>query len=232
MLEKEFETLKSLEYGPDVKGLTAEVDKAIAKSKDDPQSGKAIERGLLGLLNGDSTHNAKDFACRKLKVVGGEAAVPTLAKLLSDEKLGHMARYALESMPIAAASKALLKALPQVSGKLKAGVISSLGTRQEDRAVASLAALLNDKDAVVARAAASALGAIRSESAANALSNAKPHPEAISLAVDSALACAESLLSEGEKMGALKIYQQLMKGDQPKHVKLAATRGVLACKKS
>ena len=46
MLNKTFQTLRTLDYGPDVKALTAEIDAAIAKTKDDPKAGKAIEEGL------------------------------------------------------------------------------------------------------------------------------------------------------------------------------------------
>lgn len=227
MLEA-FKTLKKLEYGDDLAPLSA-IDAEIAKSKENPAVGKALEKALLDVLTGDGTQNGKDYACRKLKVVGGEASVSILGKLLHDKKLSHMARYALESMPVAAAGKALLDALPQLSGVLKAGVIGSLGVRQENGAVSALAALMNDSDATIARAAAGALGAIRSKDAAKALRNAKPNPEAISVAIDSALACAENLLADGDKKTALLIYRELSKGGQPKHVALAAKRGTLAC---
>jgi hypothetical protein len=46
---------------------------------------------------------------------------------------------------------------------------------------------------------------------------------------DASLACAEELLSAGGKGAALKIYKQIAVQEQPKHVRLAATRGVLAC---
>lgn len=229
MLENALKTLKSLEYGPDVKELTAEIDAAIAESKDNPAAARKIEAGLLEVLTGDSTHNGKDFACRKLKIVGSDASVSALATMLHDEKLAHMARYALDSLPGDAATKALLDALPKLSGNLKIGVIGSLGSRQANGAVASLAALLNDSDAAVARSAAGALGAIRTPDAAKALAAAKPNPEAISVAVDSSLACAEAMLASGDKLGALKMYRQLSKGDPPKHVKLAAAKGMLAC---
>lgn len=229
MLENALKTLKTLEYGPDVKELTAELEAAIASSKDDPAAAHKIEAGLLDVLTGDSTHNGKDFACRKLKIVGSDASVSTLAAMLHDEKLAHMARYALESLPGDAATKALLDTLPKVSGNLKIGVISSLGARQANSAVASLAALLDDNDAAVARSAAGALGAIRTPDAAKALAAAKPNPKAIAIAVDASLACAEAMLASGDKLGALKMYRQLSKGDPPKHVKLAAAKGMLAC---
>src|SRR5690606_23369995 len=95
--------------------------------------------------------------------------------------------------------------------------------------VAALAELLGDADPEVARSAAQALGAIRSPSAAKALAAAQPRAEIQSAITDSSLACAEAMLHAGDKAGALKIYQRYAAGQQPRHLRLAATRGVLAC---
>jgi hypothetical protein len=43
------------------------------------------------------------------------------------------------------------------------------------------------------------------------------------------LACAEGLLGDGKTVEALVIYKGLANENQPKHVRLAATRGMLAC---
>jgi hypothetical protein len=93
-----------------------------------------------------------------------------------------------------------------------------------------LTALLSDADAAVARSAALALGAIRLPTAARALADAKPESDEVKTAViDASLACAEGLLAAGKKMEAMSLYNTLTGEDQPKHVRLAATRGMLAC---
>ncbi len=61
-----------------------------------------------------------------------------------------MARYALERIPAPEAAQAMRDALPQLSGKLKVGVIGSLGVRQDAASVPALAALLGDADPAVA----------------------------------------------------------------------------------
>jgi hypothetical protein len=54
-------------------------------------------------------------------------------------------------------------------------------------------------------------------------------PEALRLAAaDACLTCAERLLADGKKLEALAIYKALVGSDQPKHVRVAATRGLLA----
>jgi HEAT repeat protein len=113
---------------------------------------------------------------------------------------------------------------------LKAGVIGSLGVRGDGDSVPALAKLLGDDDATVACAAACALGAIRSPQAVQALAQSKPTaPEAKRAAVDASFACAERLLADGKKTEALALYKQFAGEDRPKHVRLAATRGMLAC---
>ena len=104
----------------------------------------------------------KDFVCRKLMIIGTAASVPTLAGLLSDKDLSHMARFALERNSRPRGSRRHLRdALPKLNGALKIGVISSLGVRRDADSVAPLASCLADSDPAVARAAAFALGDIR-----------------------------------------------------------------------
>jgi hypothetical protein len=147
--------------------------------------------------------------------------------LLTDEKLSHMARYALERIPDAAAVKAMRDALPKVKGKLKVGVINSLGVRRDAASTAALTALLKDSDQQIGAAAAAALGSIGTPDAAKAL-DAFEAPEKLALAVaDAKLCCAEKLLADGKKVDALKIYKALTKS-KVKHVRVAAMRGMLA----
>lgn len=228
MLDKAFNTLQTYDWGDDRNALNP-IDEAIVATQNDTAGRKDLEDRLIAVLKSDGTRNGKDYVCRKLKIIGTTASVPTLAAMLSDEDHSHMARYALESMPNAAAGKALLDAVSKLAGKLQAGVIGSLGVRQDDESVPALAALVGDEDALIAQAAAHALGAIRSSVAAQALAGANANAAADHAVTDASLACAESLLADGDKAGALGIYKRLSKGKPAKHVKLAATRGMLAC---
>ena len=122
-----------------------------------------------------------------------------------------MARYALERIPASEAGQALRDALPKVSGAVLVGVIGSLGVRRDAASVPALAALLNNADASVARAAAIALGDIGTAEAAKALADGKPTtPEATQAATDASLACAEELLAGGKKVEALAVYKSLV----------------------
>lgn len=229
MLEQALEALKNYDWGTDQNALKP-IDEAIISSHGDAEARGRLEKQLTDALDTELSLDAKQFLCRKLMRVGSATCVPTLAKLLPDEKLSHMARYALERIPAPEAAAALRDGLSEVQGTLKIGVISSLGVRQDDASVPPIAKLLSDSDPALAQAAAHGLAAIRSEAAANALTNSDANPEAGAAIDDAKLACAESLLDAGNSKEALGLYKSLI-GSSRKHVKLAATRGMLECAK-
>jgi ubiquinone biosynthesis protein UbiJ len=122
------------------------------------------------------------------------------------------------------------EALPKVKGTLKVGIIGSLGSRRDTASVQDLVALLNDADPTVASAAARALGNIGTSEAGTALGLfVGKAPEKVKpAAIDACLVCAERLLAAGKKAEATLLYKPLTGPQQPRHVRLAATRGLLA----
>jgi HEAT repeat protein len=229
MLDQAFEALKTYDWGTDPKVLSP-IDEALVATRGDAAARQALEARLVAVLKTDVSRDAKDFVCRKLTVIGTAASVPTLAELLANRDLSHMARYALERIPAPEAAQAMRDALPKIDNALKLGVMGSLGVRQDVASVPALVALLGDADVTVARSAALALGAIRAPEAARALREAKPEKIEAKIAVtDACLACAEGLLAAGKKGEAMAVYKGFIGEDQPKHVRLAATRGMLAC---
>lgn len=228
MLDQSFDALKTFDWGSDPKVLSP-IDEQIVTTSGDAAARRELEDRLLDILHDDIPRAAKDYVFRRLRAIGTAASAAPLAAMLHDEEYAHLARYALESNPTSEAGTALRNALPKLSGTLKVGVISSLGVRQDDAATTQLAQLLSDADDGVAIAAAHALGAIRSPAATKALNSADPTDAAKPASMDAAFACAEELLANGNKIGALAVYKRLAKGNPPKHIRLAATRGMLAC---
>ena len=228
MLEQAFDALKTYDWGMD-RNVLNPIDEAVVKTRDDPAARKEIESQLLAVLQSKAPRDAKDYVCRQLRTMGTSASVPVLEQLLADAELSHMARYALERIPEPQAGQALERQLPKVSGNLKIGVISSLGTRGQG--VSLLRSLLQDSDEAVARAAAIALGRIASADANKALSSAKPRPALTTVFADASLSCAEKLLAAGHAQEAKATYQRLLKSNPPELVRLAAERGFKACQK-
>ncbi len=229
MLADAFGALQKFDWGADLTALAPIDDAAIAV----PGSAAAdqdLENRLIAALNGKLSRNAHDYVCRKLAIVGTAAAVPTLAGLLGNQATSHMARFALERITAPEAGHALRDALVTVNGNLKIGVISSLGARRDAEAVATLGNLLGDQNPAVARAAALALGAIGTAESASVLQAALRSGNGGNRAViDGLLSCAESLLRRDKPADALAIYKSLSGEGKPRLVRLAATRGLLAC---
>jgi HEAT repeat protein len=228
-LDKAFETLKTYNWGTD-RALLNPIDNAVVTLHGNAEATKELECRLAAVLATGVSRDAKDYVCRKLAVIGTAASVPALAALLPDKDNSHMARYALERITAPEAVEALQEALPKVCGVLKIGVIGSLGVRRDAASVPAFAALLCDADSAVAIAAAHALGDVGCAAAAQALGNVvKTAAPALKPAVaDASLACAERLLASGQKPAAIAVYKSLGGDDQPKHVRLAAKRGLLA----
>ena len=86
----------------------------------------AQEAELLAVLRSDATLQEKSAACRQLARIATKESVPTLASMLGDEKLSHMARYALEPIRDPSVDDALRDALGKVQGRPRLGVIGSL----------------------------------------------------------------------------------------------------------
>ena len=187
------------------------------------------ESQLIAVLKSEAGQKEKADACRELAVLGTAEAVPALAALLADEKLSHMARYALEPIPDPAVDDALRGALGKLEGRPLVGAIASIGVRRDAKAAAPLAKLLQHSDADVAGAAARALGRIATPDAVAALKEALAKaPEELRPAVaDGCLSAAEALLAQNERSEAAALYQLVGQADLPKHFRVAAAHGAL-----
>jgi len=226
-----FAKLAAYDFGKDP-GATAAIANLVAQSYGKPAERKDLASRLAAVLSSSAPRGAKDFACRQLSVIGTGAEVPALAALLTDENLSHMARYALQRIPDAAACEAMRQAIGKVQGKLRVGMINSLGDRRFEGAVADLTGLLGDSDAAVAQAAAVALGKIGPAGAAalgQALDRAAaPVRPAVAQGM---LLCAEGFLAQGKRDDAAAIYDRLRKSNV-KAVRVAAARGAVLARQA
>ena len=180
----------------------------------------------LAVLKSDADLQQKDIVCRKLAVFGNKSAIPVLAGFLGDEKLSHMARYALEPMKDPAVDAAFRDAAEKVKGKMLAGVIGSIGERRDVQAVPVLAKLLGDADPMIVAASAMALGKIGTAEAAAAVQGAltsAPAPVKSAL-YDGCLRCADALAAAGKPAEAIAICDNLLKSDAWGAVKMGAMR--------
>lgn len=232
-LDAPFAALAAYDWGGDAAAFKA-IDEAVIAAHADAAVRAETEKRLAAILRIGTSRAAKEYACRKLMMIGTAASVPALAALLGDADNSHMARFALERIDAPEATAAVRKALDEVSGNLKIGLIASLAARGDAASVPALVGLLGGEPKLAA-AAAEALGLIRTPEALAALSSA----DALAgngvgrAVVDARLSCAEALLAAGNRTDAMAVYKGLaaVAAGKPaaKSIELAATRGMLAC---
>ena len=185
---------------------------------------------LIAVLKSDADTKAKMDACRELAVVGNKKALPVLLPLLADEKLNHMARYALETMPDSSVNAALRAELPKLRGRQLAGVIATLGARQDANSVGAVKKFLTDPDADVVKTAARSLSRIGTSEAAQAIQSAIPTTAAANqLALyESWLRAADTLAAKGNAKSASAIYDEVRHtAGLPAHVRLGAVKSAI-----
>ena len=207
----------------------APIDDAIVSSRRNPAARKALESKLLAVLaDSASTPAARDFAGRRLALIGSAASIPTLAALSADALLSGPALFALERIPHPAAAEALAEALKSAIGKPRLGIISALGNRKHAASIPYLTGLLNDSDSQAAEAAATALGRMAARDSTAALLSALEKDTRVGgAAADALLNIAESELSRDSRGNAELILRRLAQPDVPISPRLAASRRLL-----
>jgi HEAT repeat protein len=220
-----WQTLPKWQFGQSREPL-ASIEEEIRKSS--PSDRQEIEGRLLEILPSPSaTKDSKRFICQWLGTVGGEKSVPALAELLPDPDLSHPARIALERLAHASAGKALVDALPKVTGELLIGVISSIGTKGVEQAVPELAKLAANSDAGIARAALAALGRIGSDAAVEALSSVTVEQGLRRDLAQAQVSAGSRLAANGKDRAAIPVFERLMSApDQTPAIKAAAFQGL------
>ena len=176
-----------------------------------------------------STTFQKAIACKRLAQIGNKESVAPLAALLSDNRLGHYARFGLEPNPDPSVDEALRSALPKLKGRLLMGVIHSIGVRKDARAVDALGKLMYDQDVEIAQAASASLGTIGGPQAARLLRDGLNRTKipVLPVVARATLVCAEGLM-RANRAQALELYTTLSGPSMPKVVRLAAYRALNA----
>ena len=187
------------------------------------------EQNQIATLQSAAGAPDKCAACQRLRVIGTAKSVPALAALLGDERLSQAARYALEEMPAPEAGAALRQALLTTSGALQSGVADSVGWRRDTAGVPLLKPLLRGSDAMVASAAATALGRIGDKEGTVALISVRNKvPPAVQPAVlNGLLQSAELRIAAGDDKEAESLYRKLFTTRYPDCIRVAAWRGMV-----
>ncbi len=226
-LDRLFGKVAAYEYGQSREALV-NLTEFLRLAAVSPRLQRQNEERLVQLLASGPSFTAKQFVCEQLSLYGSKESVPALAKMLHDSASSDMARFALERIPDPSVDKALRQALFKTAGRIRVGIINTLGQRGGAESVSDLSKLAEDSEPLTAAAAIAALGKMGGEKATQALARAqdKPASELQALAGDAYLNCADLFLQRGEKDRALAIYTQLHAPPFPEPIRYAAMRGL------
>ncbi len=220
--------VRAYHFGADRAPL-AQIEQLVQQSLGHPEQKAALAARLATVLNGDAAYDAKQFVCRQLARIGGDAEIPALAALLTsgDEPLTHMAVYALGRNPSPRATAALLRALPETRGRARLNLVTELGRRRAGEAVPALDQLADDPDPATRAGALAALGRIGTPEARRVLTRrlaAAPPPAPTPLA-RAALAAAAAI-PDGKVRGDDQKLLQLLNAPRQSDLTRAAILGM------
>ena len=197
------------------------VEKEIADTR--PEQYAPIEARLIAVLEAPgATLPGKQFACQMLRTVGSAQCVPAVSRLLTDEKLSHVARQVFQDLRDPAVDEALRQALARTQGDLRLGIVHTLGDRRNRSSLEAISALAAGADEATARAALNALGKIGGAPAADALERLQTPGSLRGAWADASLRCAAGLAATGDAGRAQRIAQSLFEGDYPLAVRAGA----------
>ena len=192
------------------------------------------ESDLIAVLKSDAAKAQKAITCKRLAVFGSEKAVPELGKLLADPELSSWARIALEAIPGSSVDETFRAAMEALTGRQLIGVINSIATRRDAKAVEGLSKHLDNANEQIAAAAAIALGRIGDAASQQALeSSLSGGPADVRSAVaHGCILVAERLLESGQSQEAARLYDKVRQADVPRQRVLEATRGLILAQQS
>jgi len=197
--------------------LAGELAEALVAVQEDPKGKSAPPRPLL-------SSRTRNQLARLLGYTPTDAAVPPLAKALRDLDVREMGRYALESNPSPAATKALIEALDLSGSVFRAGVVNSLAKRKTPEVLAALAKAAADPQREVRIAALEAL-ADHPDPSHDAVIEKATHAECSEERLRAHVArarLAETLRASGNRAAARRIYEAILAGEAPEPQKKAA----------
>jgi HEAT repeat protein len=187
----------------------------------------AVAKQVLTLTGTAYTLPVRALAFRLLSLIGGEDAVPAVARFLRDTELREEAVFCLERIPGAVSIKALAGAYKDVPDDFKPRILAALGHRRAAEALPLVTEALRSPNPEIALAAVKAYGRIGKKPAS------PPRlPDPASLGewekiehMDSLLRWADVQVREGNHADAMKIYQTALARPE-EHWQCAALIGI------
>lgn len=216
------------ESGSGMEPLRA-IETLVRESLGQPQLRDALEAALAAVLTGDSTFEARRFACQCLAIIGSESSLPAIGGLLENDETVGIACLALAPHPSPKASGLLLAALEARTGPARAQIINTLGDRRDAHSVPLLSKLARDADTAAADAAIAALAKIDTPPAREAIGALRqaPRPALTAALAEASLRSAEGLAASGDRKAATALFEDFCLPSRPAHLRRGAFAALL-----
>ena len=114
----------------------AAIERRVRESEAGSPERRRLEESLAAALGGEVSAEARQFLCRQLWLIGTEASLPALERLLGTEAGVENACFALASHPSPAAGETLRRALLDAPPAAQVSIIQLLGDRRDAQAAA------------------------------------------------------------------------------------------------
>jgi HEAT repeat protein len=193
---------------------------------------RALERALLAALAQRPAPGDRVVLLRMLALIGGEDAVPALARLLGDASplIRESALGALEKHPSSAAGQVIVGALANARDSgWRTALLNSLGRRRDAAAGAAMVPLCRDGDEAVAGAALMNLAYLAAPEALAVLREAEKVPAVPAPVLARArLLAADRLRAVGRGDDAADLYRRVCETTSEEFLRMSALRGLSA----
>ncbi|MBP8258721.1 MAG: HEAT repeat domain-containing protein [Verrucomicrobia bacterium] len=207
----------------------AAIERRVRESEAGSPERRRLEESLAAALGGEVSAEARQFLCRQLWLIGTEASLPALERLLGTEAGVENACFALASHPSPAAGETLRRALLDAPPAAQVSIIQLLGDRRDAQAVAALESRLGSSvSSDVQRAIFAALGRIGTPEAARVLASTP-----LATAPDRAWAklawieCAQRLIQTGQDPIARQLLEPIFRPSNSPRFRAAAFLGLI-----
>ncbi len=176
---------------------------------------RATVKALLGFLGADVPLQARLIVIEQVGRLGKYEAVTPLGRVLMDDespRAREAARRALEHLPVVTVKRKLREALPKSTGRLRVGILRSLGIRRDFSGVQTIMETIEDPDPEVRLAAIEALARIGEISSKLVVEEALEGAQGIEYqrVLRAYLRLGDSLVQNSEKGTARRIYDRAM----------------------
>lgn len=216
--------LPTYQFGDDWAPLLL-IEDEVEKSTVSAETQRETAAKLAAYLSDETSYPGRQFVCMQLRLVGGAAEVPALAKYLFVPTDVENARLALEVIDDPASLVPLREALDRFEGDALIGVVNSLAKRKDAESFDKIAALTKSTDLKTADAALYALGRF-GDAGAEFLLASDPAPENRT-AAEALLNIADGWLDADENGKAKRIFERFALPAAPPGVRKASLKGLL-----